>query len=73
MNGLATGEGGNEMRAKDLYSDALVLSEGRYEARERHREVPEVKVEENNKSRLVRLSENLVKRIAALNPVGEEV
>ncbi len=51
------------MNTRNGYSDALILSEGRYEARERHREVPEIEVESNKKSRIVRVSEQVVKRI----------
>jgi len=61
------------MITKYGYSDALILSEGRYEARERRREVSEIKVEENHKSKILRINDFLVKRIAVLNPVGEEV
>jgi len=53
----------------DGYSVALILSEGRYEARERHRELPEIEIEEVKKSNWVRLNGKVVKRIAALEPL----
>lgn len=49
--------------SRDRYEDALLLSEGRYEAKERHRELPEVVPEVNHKSKLIRINERVVKRI----------
>lgn len=45
------------------YSDALILSEGRYDARERYREFPEVKLEVNKKSNVIRVSATVLKRV----------
>jgi len=56
---------------KDIYSDALILSEGRYEARER-RQISEleIEIEPLKKSKLLRISPLVVKRIAALKPLN---
>jgi len=56
----------------DGYSAALILSEGRYEIRERQCELPEIKIEEVKKSNWLRISDRVVKRIATLEPLKED-
>lgn len=47
----------------DGYSASLILSEGRHDARERYRELPEVVVEINKKSDVVRVSATVLRRV----------
>lgn len=57
----------------DGYSAALILSEGRYEARERHRELPEIEIEVNEKSSIIRVSSDVVKRLSSDLKLGNKI
>jgi hypothetical protein len=52
------------------YSDALILSEGRYDAKERHQPLPPLELEEVVHSSWVRVSDRVVRRTLNLNPKG---
>lgn len=61
---------------KDLYSDALILSEGRYETRERMQfedREPIVVVVENHKSSLVRITDRVVRRVFLATTKGDKI
>jgi len=49
----------------DGYSAALILSEGRYDARCRHKEIEPIIICENRKSRIIRITDNVVRRANA--------
>jgi hypothetical protein len=49
----------------DGYSAALILSEGRYDARYRYKEIEPIIICENRKSRIIRITDNVVRKATA--------